>query len=130
MDQNVLETIRQTVTDNPIVLYMKGTPQAPQCGFSSATVQIIEACVANNFFVVNVLVDKGVYEISSTIPTGRLFLSFTLRASLRVVPILCAICINMVNCRHCSTQRRFNNIETSYGRVNHCNGLFYFKAPK
>tara|TARA_B110000211_G_C13739675_1_gene403977 strand:- start:158 stop:481 length:324 start_codon:yes stop_codon:yes gene_type:complete len=62
MDQNVLETIRQTVTDNPIVLYMKGTPQAPQCGFSSATVQIIEACVANNFFAVNVLVDKGVYE--------------------------------------------------------------------
>jgi len=34
MDQNVLERIRQTVTDNPIVLYMKGTPQFPQCGFS------------------------------------------------------------------------------------------------
>jgi monothiol glutaredoxin len=48
--------------DNPIVLYMKGTPQAPQCGFSSATVQIIQACVPNNFVAVNVLADKGVYE--------------------------------------------------------------------
>ena len=44
MDQSVLATIKQTVTENPIVLYMKGTPQAPQCGFSGATVQVLQAC--------------------------------------------------------------------------------------
>ncbi len=62
MDQNVLATIKQTVTENPIVLYMKGTPQSPQCGFSGATVQILQACGVNNFVAVNVLADKGVYE--------------------------------------------------------------------
>ena len=62
MDQNVLATIKQTVTENPIVLYMKGTPQFPQCGYSGATVQILKACGVNNFIAVNVLADTGVYE--------------------------------------------------------------------
>ena len=62
MDQNVLTTIKQTVTENPIVLYMKGTRQSPQCGFSGATVQILQACGVNNFVAVNVLADEGVYE--------------------------------------------------------------------
>jgi monothiol glutaredoxin len=62
MDQNVLDTIKQTVTENPIVLYMKGTALAPQCGFSGATVQILQACGVNDFSAVNVLADKGVYE--------------------------------------------------------------------
>jgi monothiol glutaredoxin len=52
MDQNVLATIKQTVTENPIVLYMKGTPESPQCGFSGATVKILQACGIN----------RGVYE--------------------------------------------------------------------
>ena len=62
MDQNVLATIKQTVTENPIVLYMKGTPQFPQCGYSGATVQILKACGVNNFVAVDVYADKGVYE--------------------------------------------------------------------
>jgi len=41
---NVQEKIRQQVTTHSIVLYMKGTPQAPQCGFSGATVQLLNAC--------------------------------------------------------------------------------------
>ena len=62
MDQNELARIKQTVTENPIVLYMKGTPQAPQCGFSGATVQVLQACGLSSFVAVNVLADKGVYE--------------------------------------------------------------------
>ncbi len=62
MDQSVLATIKQTVTENPIVLYMKGTPEAPQCGFSGATVQILQACGVNNLVAVNVYADKGIYE--------------------------------------------------------------------
>ena len=41
------EKIRQQVTENRVVLYMKGTPDAPQCGFSAAAVQILEACGAD-----------------------------------------------------------------------------------
>jgi len=62
MDQNVLATIKQTVTENPIVLYMKGTPQSPRCGFSGRTVQILQACGVNNFVAVDVYADQGVYE--------------------------------------------------------------------
>ena len=38
---DVSERIHQEVSDNPVVLYMKGTPVFPQCGFSAAVVQIL-----------------------------------------------------------------------------------------
>ena len=41
------EIIRQQIAENPILLYMKGTPDFPQCGFSGQAVQIMEACEAN-----------------------------------------------------------------------------------
>jgi monothiol glutaredoxin len=62
MDQSALDRIRQTVAENPIVLYMKGTAQFPQCGFSGAAVQVLRACGVNNFVAVNVLADAGIYE--------------------------------------------------------------------
>ena len=49
------EKIHQTVTQNPFVLYMKGTPQFPQCGFSATAVQVLKACGVTDFFSVNVL---------------------------------------------------------------------------
>jgi monothiol glutaredoxin len=36
--------VQQTVTDNPVVLFMKGSPQFPQCGFSSRAIQLLKAC--------------------------------------------------------------------------------------
>jgi len=68
------EKIRQQVTGNPIVLYMKGTPDAPMCGFSAAAVQILEACGVENVATVDVLADQdirqGIKEFSKwpTIP--------------------------------------------------------------
>ncbi len=59
---NVQEKIRNQVTTNAVVLYMKGTPQAPQCGFSGATVQILEACGVQNFTAVNVLADPEIRD--------------------------------------------------------------------
>ena len=41
MSEAVLDTIKQQVEQNPIILYMKGSPQAPQCGFSAQTVQVL-----------------------------------------------------------------------------------------
>jgi len=53
---------------------MKGTPQAPQCGFSQMTVQVLRACGVNEFFSVNVLenpdIRQGIKEFANwpTIP--------------------------------------------------------------
>lgn len=56
-----LERIKKQVEDTPIVLYMKGTPQFPQCGFSSRTAQALQNCGVE-FGYVNVLADQEVYE--------------------------------------------------------------------
>ena len=68
------ERIKQQVTGNPVVLYMKGTPQFPQCGFSANAVQILKACGVDQVFTVNVLegpeIRQGIKEYANwpTIP--------------------------------------------------------------
>jgi monothiol glutaredoxin len=57
-----LEKIRKTVTGNPIVLYMKGTPQFPQCGFSGRAAQVLKACGVDRYVAVNVLADQEVFD--------------------------------------------------------------------
>lgn len=52
---SVQELIKQQVTSHPVVLYMKGSPQFPQCGFSGNAVRILKALGVNNFFSVDVL---------------------------------------------------------------------------
>ena len=59
---SVQDTIRKQVTENRVVLYMKGTPSAPQCGFSAAAVQMLEACGAEEVATVNVLADDGIRQ--------------------------------------------------------------------
>lgn len=56
------EFIEKTVTDHPIVLFMKGTAQFPQCGFSGRTVQTLKACGVTNLVTVNVLEDEEVRQ--------------------------------------------------------------------
>ena len=51
---DVQERIKQTVTGNRVVLYMKGSAQMPQCGFSANAVQILKACGANDLVTVDV----------------------------------------------------------------------------
>ncbi len=60
--QAALEKIRNTVTENPVVLYMKGTPQFPQCGFSGRAANVLKACGVTDYVAVNVLEDAGAYE--------------------------------------------------------------------
>ena len=68
------EFISKTVSDNPVVLFMKGTAQFPQCGFSGRAIQILQACGVKNLVTVNVLEDdevrQGIKDFSSwpTIP--------------------------------------------------------------
>ena len=55
------ERIKQTVNDNEVVLFMKGSPEFPQCGFSGRAVQVLQACGAT-FAAVDVLADPEVRE--------------------------------------------------------------------
>ncbi len=57
-----LDRIRDQVTNNTVVLYMKGTPQFPQCGFSSRAAQVLQACGLQNYLAVNVLADPEIFE--------------------------------------------------------------------
>src|SRR5690554_2670223 len=49
-----LENIKSQIGENPILIYMKGTPQLPQCGFSAQTVQALMSC-GERFAFVNIL---------------------------------------------------------------------------
>jgi monothiol glutaredoxin len=57
---DVQELIRQQVSGHPVVLYMKGTPQFPQCGFSANVVRILQACGVKDFFSVDVLANPEI----------------------------------------------------------------------
>jgi monothiol glutaredoxin len=59
---DVKEKIHATVTGNPVVLFMKGTPQFPQCGFSARAVQILKACGVDKFASVNVLTEPDIRQ--------------------------------------------------------------------
>ena len=56
------QRIKDQVTGNRVVLFMKGTPQFPQCGFSALAVQVLNACGVNQFASVNVLADPAIRE--------------------------------------------------------------------
>lgn len=58
---DVMQRIKQQVEDNPVVLFMKGTPSMPQCGFSSRTAQALQAC-GTQFAHVNVLADPEIFQ--------------------------------------------------------------------
>ena len=68
------QTIKEQVTGHQVVLYMKGTPQFPQCGFSANAIQMLKASGAQELFTVNVLenpdIRQGVKEYANwpTIP--------------------------------------------------------------
>jgi monothiol glutaredoxin len=64
MSQDIIDTIREQIESNPILLYMKGTPAAPQCGFSAQTVRCLMAC-GQRFAYVDVLAHP---EIRAQLP--------------------------------------------------------------
>jgi monothiol glutaredoxin len=64
MSEEVVATIKEQIESNPILLYMKGSPAAPQCGFSAQTVQCLIAC-GERFAYVDILSNP---EIRATLP--------------------------------------------------------------
>lgn len=61
---DVLEQIKQSITSSPIVLFMKGTPDMPQCGFSMRTAEALKACQVE-FSYVDVLAQP---EVRANLP--------------------------------------------------------------
>ncbi len=60
--QEIIDKIKETVAENPIVLFMKGSPEAPQCGFSMRTSEALKACGAE-FAYVDVLSNPSVRQL-------------------------------------------------------------------
>ena len=56
------EFVRTTVAEHPVVLFMKGSAQFPQCGFSGKAVQILKSCNVRNLVTFNVLEDNEVRQ--------------------------------------------------------------------
>jgi monothiol glutaredoxin len=59
---SVQDKIKDQVTGHPVVLYMKGSPQMPMCGFSATATQILKMCGVDKPFTVDVLQDQDVRE--------------------------------------------------------------------
>jgi monothiol glutaredoxin len=74
----VQERIKQTVESSDVVLFMKGSPDFPQCGFSGRAVQVLRAC-NTEFFSVDVLADddirQGIKQYSSWPTIPQLYIS-------------------------------------------------------
>ena len=70
----IQDVIKSQVSGNKVVLYMKGTPDFPQCGFSANAIGILRACGVNDPYTVNVLenpdIRQGIKEYANwpTIP--------------------------------------------------------------
>ncbi len=62
MSTDVRQRIHEQVTTHPVVLYMKGTPQFPQCGFSGNAVRILKALGVKDLFTVDVLRDEEIRQ--------------------------------------------------------------------
>jgi len=56
-----MDRIKQHVDENPVIIFMKGTPQFPMCGFSSRTAEALKQC-GQEFAYVNVLADQEIFQ--------------------------------------------------------------------
>ena len=62
MSADIQQRIKEQVTTHPVVLYMKGSPQFPQCGFSANAVRILGALGVKELFTVDVLQDPEIRQ--------------------------------------------------------------------
>ena len=58
----IRDTIKDQVTKNHVVLYMKGTPQFPQCGFSATVAEILKRCGLTSYASFNILQDEALRQ--------------------------------------------------------------------
>ena len=78
---DVPELIRKQIADNTVILYMKGTPDAPECGFSAAAIKALKA-VGAEFAYVNVLAAPSIRERLPSISSWPTFPQLFIRGEL------------------------------------------------
>lgn len=61
---DILETIKEQIENNPILIYMKGSPEQPQCGFSAQATQVLKDC-GEKFSFIDILANP---EIRANLP--------------------------------------------------------------
>src|SRR5918997_5288360 len=61
VEQQIREAIQEAIADNEVILFMKGTPEAPRCGFSARTVAALEA-LGTQFAAVDILPDPRIRQ--------------------------------------------------------------------
>lgn len=61
---DIIETIQEQIASNPVLIYMKGSPDQPQCGFSAQATQVLMAC-GERFAYIDILSNP---EIRSSLP--------------------------------------------------------------
>ena len=66
---DIMETIKDQIESNRVILYMKGSPNQPQCGFSARTVQALMGC-GQKFAYVDVLSNPEIEQIYPPMVTG------------------------------------------------------------
>ncbi len=76
----VREAIQDAISDHEVILFMKGTPERPMCGFSARTAAALEA-LGTEYAAVDVLPDPRIRQELSAYPTGRRSPSCSSRAS-------------------------------------------------
>ena len=62
MSADIQQRIKEQVTTHPVVLYMKGSPQFPQCGFSANAIRILNELGVKELFTVDVLQDDDIRQ--------------------------------------------------------------------
>jgi monothiol glutaredoxin len=76
---NIKDKIFEQISNSPVVLYMKGSPNFPQCGFSSVAVEILKRCGVTNMITVDVLADpdirQGIKEYSNWPTVPQLYIN-------------------------------------------------------
>ena len=80
-EQNTIERIKRQTEQNPGLLYMKGTPQFPQCGFSAQVVQILKRLNANYGYV-NILENPDIRSVLPKVANWPTFPQFYIKGEL------------------------------------------------
>ena len=97
---DIHDTIKDQVSQDRVVLYMKGTPQFPQCGFSATVAEVLKRCGLTEYKSFNVLQDESGTG-SKAIRTGRRFRSSTSMASSSADATSSARCTRPASCNSC-----------------------------
>jgi monothiol glutaredoxin len=62
MSHPLVSKVQELTEKNPVVIFMKGTPQFPQCGFSARAVQVLQAAGVKNLVGIDVLSDDPLWD--------------------------------------------------------------------